>query len=274
MANKSVFYSQDVRGGPSVDAMSANEKDAVRDSAPPDPSTEDLDRLRRDYLSNVSHQFRTPLTLIRGYGEYLLGTDGGDPATIQAAARVILDSTDRVIDLVDTLIDVGRLEQVAAQDTLSDDSVDLAQLARSAVRDANTRAEKKHIQIELEVPAVPSWVLGDGALLLQMLRKLLDNAIKYSSASARVVVRCRSDGVWHILEVEDEGIGMAAEHLPKVFDKFYMVEDGLARRGSGAGVGLYLVREIARLHGGMVEVSSEPDRGSVFTVKLPPEVEA
>jgi signal transduction histidine kinase len=237
---------------------------------PRGPGPEELDLLRREYLRNVSHEFRTPLTVIRGYAEYLLGAEDLDGERLREVAAVLLESTDRVIDLVDTLIDVGRLEQAAARDSTPMESVDLAQLARSAAGAIRGAAEKKQLELELDLPDRPLWVRGDGSLLLQMLRKLLDNAVKYSGPSARVTVRGRSDGSRQVLEVEDRGVGISQEHLSRIFDKFYMVDGSLARQARGTGMGLYLVREIVRLHQGTVEVSSEIGTGSCFAVSLPP----
>jgi two-component system, OmpR family, phosphate regulon sensor histidine kinase PhoR len=237
---------------------------------PRGPGPEELDLLRREYLRNVSHEFRTPLTVIRGYAEYLLGAEDLDGERLREVAAVLLESTDRVIDLVDTLIDVGRLEQAAARDSLPMESVDLAQLARSAAGAIRVAAEKKQLDLELVLPDRPLWVRGDGSLLLQMLRKLLDNAIKYSGPSSRVTVRGRCGAGWQVLEVEDRGVGISREHLSRIFDKFYMVDGSLARQARGTGVGLYLVREIARMHQGMVDVTSEVGAGSCFTVSLPP----
>jgi signal transduction histidine kinase len=242
----------------------------ARMTVPPrGPEPEELDLLRREYLRNVSHEFRTPLTVIRGYAEYLLGAEELDPERLREVATVLLDSTDRVIGLVDTLIDVGRLEQVAARDALPTESVDLAQLARSAAEAVRAAAEKKQLELELILPDRPLWVRGDGSLLLQMLRKLLDNAIKYSGPASRVTVHGRCEDGRRLLQVEDRGAGIPRDHLPRIFDKFYMVDGGLARRAPGTGVGLYLVREIVRLHQGTVEVTSEVGAGSCFTVQLP-----
>jgi len=234
------------------------------------PAPEELDLLRREYLRNVSHEFRTPLTVIRGYAEYLLGAEDLDEGRLREVAAVLLESTDRVIDLVDTLIDVGRLEQAVARDSVPMESVDLAQLARSAIGSVRAAAEKKQLELALVLPDRPLWVRGDGSLLLQMLRKLLDNAVKYSGPSSRVTVRGRCDAGRQVLEVEDRGVGISQEHLSRVFDKFYMVDGSLARQARGTGIGLYLVREIARLHQGTVEVNSEVGTGSCFTVSFPP----
>lgn len=229
---------------------------------------EELDRLRREYLRNVSHEFRTPLTVIKGYAEFLL-EGAPEPVSFQEIMRVVLESGDRVIDLVDTLIEVSRIEQGNAERSLKIQSLDLRQLALSSVEALQRPAAKKGVLVDLDFPEERLPIEGDEGLLHQVVRKLLDNAVKYSSPGGRVVVRGRSRGEELRLEVEDGGIGIAAEHVPRIFDKFYMVDGGITRRQGGTGVGLYLVREIVRLHRGSVEVESRPGEGSVFSVRLP-----
>jgi len=229
---------------------------------------EELDRLRQEYLRNVSHEFRTPLTVIRGYAEFLAG--GGDVGATGAGSimNVIVESCDRLIDMVDTLIEVSRVEHGMAGATLRVRPLDLRAVAASALEPLRATAGRKQIELCVEL-SEPLPVEGDADLLVQVVRKLVDNALKYSAPRQRVVVRGCSDDGGALLEVEDEGIGIAAEHLPRIFDKFYMVDGGLTRRIGGTGVGLYLVREILRLHGGAVSVRSEPGQGSVFSVRLP-----
>jgi two-component system phosphate regulon sensor histidine kinase PhoR len=130
-------------------------------------------------------------------------------------------------------------------------------------------AQKKDVAVHLDFPPAGLGLEGDGNLLHQVVRKLVDNAVKYSPAGARVLVRGRADGDEVALEVEDFGVGIPAEHLPRIFEKFYMVDGGISRRVGGTGVGLYLVREIVRLHHGTVAVRSNPGQGSVFSVRLP-----
>lgn len=229
---------------------------------------EELDRLRREYLRNVSHEFRTPLTVIKGYAEFLL-EGAPEPVSFQEIMRVVLESGDRVIDLVDTLIEVSRIEQGDAERSLKIQSLDLRQLALASVEALERPAAKKGVLVDLDFPEERLPIEGDEGLLHQVVRKLLDNAVKYSAPGGRVVVRGRSRGEELRLEVEDGGIGIAAEHVPRIFDKFYMVDGGITRRQGGTGVGLYLVREIVRLHRGTVEVESRPGQGSVFSVRLP-----
>ena len=228
---------------------------------------EELDRLRQDYLRNVSHEFRTPLTVIRGYADYLGEVLPG--AAERNLLRVMLESCDRLIDLVDTLIEVSRIEQGLAEQTLRVESLDLRAVAEQSLEPLKGVAERKNIELRLEFPPAPMRVQGDNDLLLQVVRKLVDNALKYSGADSRVTLRGHEEPEALVLEVEDTGIGIAPEHIPRIFEKFYTVDASLARRAAGTGVGLYLVREIVRLHRGRVTVDSRPGRGSVFSVRLP-----
>jgi PAS domain S-box-containing protein len=230
---------------------------------------EQLDRLRQQYLRNVSHEFRTPLTVIKGYAEYLMDSGAEDDAALRNVMRVVLESSERVIDLVDTLIEVSRIEQGGAETTLQVQRLDLRELAASSIEPLRFLAAKKKIELTLDFPEGPLQLQGDGGLLLQVVRKLVDNALKYSAGGSRVVVRGREVAAGLSLEVEDSGIGIEAEHIPRIFEKFYTVDGGLARRAGGTGVGLYLVREIVRLHRGSVDVESHPGQGSVFSVRLP-----
>jgi PAS domain S-box-containing protein len=227
---------------------------------------EGLDRMRREYLRNVSHEFRTPLTVVRGYSEFLLG----DPQSASAdVLRVMVESCDRVIDLVDTLMDVSRIEQGEAEGVLQVQDLDLREVASASVEMLRAAANKKKVRVELDLPDDGYSLQGDRSLIHQVVRKLVDNAVKYSETGGRVVVRGRAHEREVTLEVEDGGIGIAPEHLSRIFEKFYMVDGGISRRVGGTGVGLYLVREIVRLHQGRVEVDSRPGHGSTFAVRLP-----
>ncbi len=230
---------------------------------------EELDRLRQQYLRNVSHEFRTPLTVIKGYAEYLRDSPPASEAALRDVMRVMVESSDRVIDMVDTLLEVSRIEHDSAQQSLQIARLELRDIVQASIEPLRAAAERKRLSLELDLPEQALVLEGDGGLLVQVVRKLVDNAVKYSLEGGRVAVRCRraDDGLQ--LEVEDAGIGIAPEHLPRIFDKFYMVDGGIARRAGGTGVGLYLVREIVRLHRGSVSVRSAPGAGSLFEVRLP-----
>lgn len=228
---------------------------------------EDLDRLRQEYLRNVSHEFRSPLTVIQGFVEYLLGATNEAP--LQGPLRAIRTSADRLIDLVDTLIEMSRIEQGPGLESLRIEALDLRGLVTASLDAFHAAAAARDIDLSLDLPAEALRLEGDAGLLHQIVRKLVDNALKYSAPGGKVVVRGRDDGESLVLEVEDDGIGIADEHVPRIFEKFYVVDGGIARRTGGVGLGLYLVREIVRLHRGTVEVRSRPGRGSVFSIRLP-----
>ncbi|HEX6740101.1 MAG TPA: ATP-binding protein, partial [Vicinamibacteria bacterium] len=228
---------------------------------------EELDRLRREYVRNVSHEFRTPLTVIRGYAEFLQADS--QAVSLPEALRVVTESCDRLIDLVDTLIDVSRIEQGESERILHVQRLDLAELAAASVESLRSLAARKGVRVDVDLPAGELSLEGDAGLLNQVFRKLLDNAVKYSRAGGRVVLRGQPREQELELVVEDDGIGIPPEHQPRIFEKFYMVDGGIARRLGGTGVGLYLVREIVRLHGGTVTVDSRPGEGSAFSVRLP-----
>lgn len=230
---------------------------------------EELDRLRQGYLRNVSHEFRTPLTVIKGYAEFLMETGSPGPEGLKDVMRILVESCDRVIDLVDTLLEVSRVEQEEAERILEVQTLDLKELAAASLEPVRPAAERKGVALDLEFSGDSLEMEGDRGLLRQVVRKLVDNAVKYSPPGGRVAVRGRARGDELALEVEDRGIGIAEEHLPRIFEKFYMVDGGVTRRLGGTGVGLYLVREIVRLHNGQVDVQSLPGRGSVFSVRLP-----
>jgi PAS domain S-box-containing protein len=230
---------------------------------------EELDRLRQGYLRNVSHEFRTPLTVLRGYAEFLGETGSPGPEGLKDVMRIMVESCDRVIDLVDTLLEVSRVEQGEAERILEVQTLDLRELAAASLEPVRPAAERKGVALDLEFTGESLELEGDRGLLRQVVRNLVDNAVKYSPPGARVAVRGSAKGDELALEVEDRGIGIPPEHLSRIFEKFYMVDGGVTRRLGGTGVGLYLVREIVKLHQGAVDVQSLPGQGSVFSVRLP-----
>jgi signal transduction histidine kinase len=230
---------------------------------------EELHRLRDEYLRNVSHEFRSPLTVIRGYAEFV--RDQGVPAdsSLTEVMRVMLENCDQMIDMVDTLLEVGRIEQGETGRRLDIRPVALEDVLDTALASVRGLAERKEARIDVSLPEEPLQVKGDSALLAHALRHLLSNALKYGPARGTVLVRGEARNGGAVLEVEDHGIGIGPEHLPRIFDKFYVADGGLDRRRGGAGIGLYLAREIVRLHHGSIEARSCPGRGSVFSVTLP-----
>jgi two-component system phosphate regulon sensor histidine kinase PhoR len=222
--------------------------------------------MRRDFVANVSHELKTPLAAIRGYAETLRDGALDEPPTARRFTDRILSQCRRLQELLDDLLILSRLEGMDA--ALDREPVDLEAVARRAVELLTPAAREKRVEIELLEEEVPA-VQGDAGNLERLLLNLLDNAIKYNRPDGRITVRVgRSDGE-ALLEVSDTGIGIPAESIPRIFERFYRVDKGRAREEGGTGLGLAIVKHIAQAHGGQVDVESRVGRGSTFRVRLP-----
>ncbi|HEY4564337.1 MAG TPA: ATP-binding protein [Thermoanaerobaculia bacterium] len=223
--------------------------------------------MRRDFVANVSHELKTPLAAIRGYAETLRDGALDEPPTARRFTDRILSQCRRLQELLDDLLILSRLEGLDA--ALDREPVDLEAVARRAVELLTPSAREKRVEIELqeeeEVPAVQ----GDAVNLERLLLNLLDNAIKYNRPDGKITVRVGRYGSDALLEVSDTGIGIPAESIPRIFERFYRVDKGRAREEGGTGLGLAIVKHIAQAHGGQVDVESRMGRGSTFRVRLP-----
>src|SRR3954447_3005923 len=223
--------------------------------------------MRRDFVANVSHELKTPLAAIRGYAETLRDGALDEPPTARRFTERVLSQCRRLQELLDDLLILSRLEGLDA--ALHREPVDLEAVARRAVELLTPAAREKRVEIELqeeeEVPAVQ----GDAVNLERLLLNLLDNAIKYNRPDGKITVRVGRFGTDALLEVSDTGIGIPAESIPRIFERFYRVDKGRAREEGGTGLGLAIVKHIAQAHGGQVDVESRMGRGSTFRVRLP-----
>jgi signal transduction histidine kinase len=217
-----------------------------------------LERLRTDLVANVAHELRTPLSTLRGYLEAL--RDGVTPASPGTVA-MLHEEVMRLVRLVEALHELSLLDARTAQARLA--PVDLEQVARRALALREAEFAAKGIRVELEAP-LSGTVGGDADLLAQALGNLLDNAVRYTPPGGRVTVRIeRVDGTAR-LGVTNSGDGIAPEDLPFIFERFYRAEKSRAREGGGAGIGLAIVKEVARTHGGTVGASSAQGATTVW----------
>src|SRR4051794_2612811 len=222
--------------------------------------------MRRDFVANVSHELKTPLAAIRGYAETLRDGALDEPPTARRFTDRILSQCRRLQELLDNLLILSRLEGMDA--VLDREPVELDAVARRAVELLAPTAREKRVEIELQEEPVPP-VHGDAGNLERLLLNLLDNAIKYNRPDGRITVRVGRCGAEAVLEVSDTGIGIPAESIPRIFERFYRVDKGRAREEGGTGLGLAIVKHIAQAHGGQVDVESRAGRGSTFRVRLP-----
>jgi len=220
---------------------------------------------QRQFTADASHELRTPLTAIRGQIEVTLKRDR-DAVGYRDVLRGVNEEIDRLISLVGSLLTLARAD--AGEIALASDVVDAGALARSAVEQLRPLAEQKGLDIAVQ-DGRPLRVELDEDLVLQLLLNLLDNAIKYTE-SGTVTVGWDTMPEGPRLYVRDTGEGIAAEHIEKVFDRFYRIDTARSRAEGGAGLGLSISRWIAEAHGGFIALESEPGRGSTVEFRIPP----
>jgi signal transduction histidine kinase len=228
----------------------------------------ELAQLKASFVSNVTHELKTPIALIRLAVETLEMRRVKSPEETDAFLRSIERETLRLQQLVDNILDFARLE--AGRRIFRFETVDLREVVRETVESFRPRLEHHGFRVDLDLPDELPAVRGDAAALSHCVLNLLDNALKYSKQrrEVRVSAGARPDGAVAV-SVTDWGIGIAPADQRRIFDKFVRVETGLVHNVKGTGLGLALVDQIMRAHGGRVEVVSSPGEGSTFTLVLP-----
>ena len=226
-----------------------------------------LEGLRREFVANVSHELKTPLTSIAGLVETLLNGALEDPANNRRFVSLIEAETGRLTLLIDDLLELSQIESRAVP--LRMQPVDLAVLVRQVWGTLERAAAARRIAIEWDLPADAPTVRGDPERLRQVFVNLLDNAIKFNQEGGRIMVRGRRREAAFAIEVEDTGIGIPEPELPRIFERFYRVDKARSRELGGTGLGLAIVKHIVELHQGRIVLRSRLGHGSLFTVVLP-----
>jgi len=221
-----------------------------------------LERVRRDFVANVSHEFKTPLTAIQGFAETLLGGALDDMANRERFVEIIREHSQRLARLTDDLLKLSRIE--AGQLDLEVRSVNVAALIHSCVETARFKAQAKGLRVDVQVqPGIPD-IRGDNARLAEVLQNLVDNALQYTPAGGRIDVQARAEDHSVVFTVADTGIGIPESDLERIFERFYRVDDARSREAGGTGLGLSIARHIVEAHGGRIWVESAIGQGSRF----------
>jgi signal transduction histidine kinase len=244
-----------------------------------------LEAVRRDFVANVSHELKTPLTVVGGFAETLTDEDLS-PDRRRQFAETILANTRRMQRIVDDLLDLSRIESGGW--VPKPVVVDTRAAAADAVLPSKALAEDKGVALELFIPDDARTVLADPTALRQVLTNLVENAVRHTPAGSVTVTAHRENGVsggphsdgsalhpadaseqgvW--LTVRDTGVGIAAEHLPRIFERFYRVDRARSREAGGTGLGLAIVRHLVEAHGGRVRADSQPGRGTSVAAFFP-----
>jgi signal transduction histidine kinase len=227
----------------------------------------EVDRMKTEFVSNVSHELRTPLTSIRAYAEMLIDGEAQSQETLQDYLHIILDESERLTDLINDILDLSKME--SGRKTYSFGPTDPAEILSKVCAVASSGAEKKHVSMETRLPPTSRMVNCDRNLLHQACLNLVNNAVKYTPPSGRIVLELEFFENRYRMSVSDTGPGISTEDQTRLFAKFFRVESSLNQEIGGTGLGLALVKHIAQVHQGSVSVSSELGKGSTFFLDLP-----
>jgi len=235
---------------------------------------ERLESIRRDFVANVSHELKTPVATIKGFVETLLDGAIDEPADNRRFLEIVGRQSDRLAAIIEDLLALSRIEQSEGAGSLPREPVAVASLLAAARSSCLPRATERGMAIELDCPDELVAEVN-AALLEQAVLNLIDNAIKYSGTEKPIHVQATAEaipgqaGLSLVISIRDEGNGIPAEHLPRLFERFYRVDKGRSRQVGGTGLGLSIVKHIVQAHGGAISVVSERGQGSTFTVQLP-----
>ncbi len=227
-----------------------------------------LESMRSEFAANVSHELRTPITNIKGYVETLLQVGIDDPERMRKFLEIVHRNTVRLSGIVEDILTLAFLEEPETKQSLTQDPVSARDIVGQVVEDLGSAASAKAIQVIVSVET-ERMVVANRSLIVQAMANLVSNAIKYSGERTTVRIRIADVGETICLSVSDEGPGIAAKHLPRIFERFYRVDKARARSQGGTGLGLAIVKHIATIHGGRVEVTSQLGQGSTFSLFLP-----
>jgi len=225
-----------------------------------------LEAVRRDFVANVSHELKTPLTSIAGYAETLVAEAAQDTQTRQFAETIVSNAR-RMQHMVDDLLDLSRIESGGWQPARR--LVDVAAVVRDAWAPFAARAAERDSRLATEIAPAAATLAADPDALRQIFTNLLDNALRYTPRGGAITVRGQKtvDGV--LLEVADTGSGIAPDHLPRIFERFYRVDPARSRGEGGTGLGLAIVKHLVEAHGGRVEAHSTLGAGTTIRMFFP-----
>jgi two-component system, OmpR family, phosphate regulon sensor histidine kinase PhoR len=226
-----------------------------------------LERVRRDFVANVSHEFRTPLTAIQGFAETLLAGAIDDPQNRTRFLEIILEHSRRLARLTEDLLMLSKMD--AERLELEIRRLSVAQLVDSCLETAQRRATEKDLRISVNLPEHLPDIAGDRRRLAEVLQNLLDNAIQYTLPGGQIMISAEAAEGEVVITVSDTGIGIPRADQPRIFERFYRVDVARSREAGGTGLGLSIAKHLVEAHGGRIWVESEVGLGSQFHFSVP-----
>jgi two-component system phosphate regulon sensor histidine kinase PhoR len=226
-----------------------------------------LEKVRTEFVANVSHELKTPLTAIKGFVETLKTSAKDDPVAVERFLDIIDKQTHRLESLVNDLLVLSAIESKEVKMNIVAEPLNRVILTVVTLNKKNI--EDKGHQVALDIPVDLPKVLVDRQRIEQVFLNLLDNAVKFTPPQGKITIQARLEKPYVKVEVIDNGVGIPAEHLSRVFERFYRVDRARSREAGGTGLGLAIVRHIVLAHQGKVEVESKADVGSTFRIFLP-----
>ncbi|MDK2821550.1 MAG: two-component system, OmpR family, phosphate regulon sensor histidine kinase PhoR [Clostridia bacterium] len=226
-----------------------------------------LEQMRKEFVANVSHELRTPMTSIKGFTETLLEGSLEDKEVTRRFLGIINKEAERLQKLIEDLLQLSRLDN--KRRNINPGKANLSLTLEKVLTTVRKLAEDKNITLEVEVPEeLPELAINE-SYLAEVLMNLIDNAIKYTENGGKVKIKASSENNEVLVQVQDTGIGIPPESLPRIFERFYRVDKARSRESGGTGLGLSIVKHIIETHNGTVNVTSELEQGSVFSFILP-----
>lgn len=226
---------------------------------------ERIETMRRDFVANVSHELRTPLTVVNGFVETLCDMPKLDNDETRRALHLMAEQTQRMARLVDDLLTLSRLDN--ALNALQEETVDVPTLLRTLYQEGQSLSGGRHgLRLDLESDCV---LLGNAEELRSAFGNLISNAIRYTPQGGEIVLRWQEQGGQPVFSVQDSGLGIAPQHIPRLTERFYRVDHSRSRETGGTGLGLAIVKHVVSRHQARLEVASEEGKGSTFSIVFP-----
>jgi len=227
-----------------------------------------LENIRKDFVSNVSHELKTPITSIKGFIETLKDGAHNNAKDRKRFLDIIATHSDRLNSIIEDLLSLSRIEQIEKEQRVPTENLALHPVLKSAATMSQISAREKNITIELNCPEDLKAGINP-PFLENAITNLLDNAIKYSDEGSKVMLDAQKKSTEIVISVIDFGCGIPKEHIPRIFERFYRVDKARSRKLGGTGLGLAIVKHIVKAHSGDIQVQSEPGKGSTFSIHLP-----